>query len=381
LNDNRNGGAIDLRDALVVVGATAHSLGDWHATPYSNGSSRLPWTQPSELMAGPEVQANVVATMADGAYITTPPWLTSLPWTLALCAALGAGFARLNLTRGAILAVLHHFCWKGLALGAFCMGNWRVEVLAMTLAGGLAYAASFALRWRVLRRMFGAVKGEAIARALEDEPGYLRGQERELTVLFSDVRDFTAYSDSRTPAEVVELLNAYFAAVVPQLEAEGATVDKYIGDGIMAFFNAPPDQPDHALRAARAAVGMVRRVREKAALWESRGFPGLRIGVGVHTGPAVVGPIGSPRRLDYTAIGDTVNAAARIEAQNKTFGSEVLLSAATYAALPEAERARLGCSTVPEAATLKGKTQAAALHRVEIEDVPSRSLAAADHPA
>src|SRR5439155_14673373 len=155
------------------------------------------------LMAGPELQANVVATLADGAYITTPWWLSSLPWLLLIGAALGAAFSRLNLTSGAFLALAHHLGWKWLALGALTFGPRRVEIVAMLLTGATCYAATFALRWRLLRRMFGAVKSEAIARALEDDPGHLRlkGEERELTVLFADIRGFTTFSETHTPRE------------------------------------------------------------------------------------------------------------------------------------------------------------------------------------
>jgi len=366
----RNGGPhpADFAGATVIVGATARSLGDWHATPYANGAWALPWSRTAGLMAGPELQADIVATLIDGAYLTTPWQLTPLPWIVAVSALLGAAFARLNLCGGAMLAAAHHLGWRALALIAFRYGNWRLEVVAMLAAGSLAYSATFALRWRLLRRMFGAVKSEAIARALEVDPGQLRrkGEDRVLTVLFSDIRNFTAFSEAHSAREVVGLLNAYLAEVVPILEAHGATVDKYIGDGIMALFGAPDAQPDHATHAVRASVAMVERVHELAPRWAALGFPGMRIGVGVHTGPAVVGTIGSPRRLDYTAVGDTVNAAARIESENKPLGTEVLVSAATYAAVPESERAALGLAAEAVPVTVKGKGVTLALHRADV---------------
>ncbi len=365
---DQHGRPVEWREALVVVGATAASLGDRHATPYANGAWWLPGLPPPRLMDGPEVQANALATLADGAFVTTPWWLATLPWCLIAGAGLGAAFARLSLSQGAILALAHHFGWKLASLGLFWLAGDRVEVLAMLATGALCYAATFALRWRRLRRMFGAVKSEAIARALEADPGHLRlkGEEREVTILFSDIRSFTSFAEAHTAPEVVALLNAYFGVVVPILEVHGATVDKYIGDGIMAIFNAPEPQPDHALHATRSAVAMVERVHALAATWASLGFPGMRIGVGLHTGPAVIGTIGSPRRLDYTAIGDTVNAAARIESENKPMGTEILISAATYAALPEAERLRLGCSDRADPASVKGKAQELLLHRVAV---------------
>jgi class 3 adenylate cyclase len=360
--------SVMIEDAFVLIGATARSLSDQHATPYDNGAWRLPSATASPLMTGPELQMNIVATLADGAYITTPWWLAPLPQVVLLGAVLGAIYARVSLARGGWIALGHQVGWKGVALGAFVVGSWRVELLAMALTGVLAYASAFAIRWRLVRRMFGAVKSEAIARALEDDPGHLRlkGEERTITVLFSDIRGFTRFSEGHTAPQVVALLNAYFAAVVPAIEAEGGVVDKYMGDGIMALFGAPDAQPDHAARAVRSAIAMVDGVRRQSGAWERMGFAGMRIGVGVHTGTAVVGTIGSPTRLDYTAIGDTVNAAARIEAETKPRATDILLSETTHEAIAERERRILGIAPEPLIASLKGKDRPLALYRVSL---------------
>src|SRR5262249_48080910 len=151
------------------------------------------------------------------------------------------------------------------------------------------------------------------------------------------------------------LLNAYYGVIVPIIEEHGGTLNQYMGDGIMVIYGAPARCAYHALRAVRTAAAMVRRVHElsgrwaglcdPAFRWPDPKHPEFRIGVGIHTGKVVVGSVGSPKRLDYTAIGDTVNGAARIEAENKRLGSEILISAQTRAALPEMERERLGvCS-------------------------------------
>src|SRR5205823_402345 len=130
--------------------------------------------------------------------------------------------------------------------------------------------------------------------------------ERQVTVLFADSRGFTDFSEAHSPHDVVALLNAYYTAIVPVIEAEHGTINTYIGDGIMVLIGAPASDPEHALHAVRAAVAMVRRVHELKEQWARLGNPAMRIGVGVHTGKAVIGSIGSPQRLDYTAIGDTV---------------------------------------------------------------------------
>ena len=362
--------AIELEGAVVVIGATARSLGDYHVTPYANGTLRGLWSRIPGLMSGPEFHANVIATLGDGATLTTPPWLQPLPLVLLGGGLLGAVFTRLSLSRGALLAAGHHVGWKAAGLAGLSLGPWRVEMVAMLLTGATCYAATFMLRWRILRRMFGVFKSESVARALEDNPGRLHrpSEERELTVLFADLRNFSTFSEALRPGQIVDLLNAYYGAVVPVLERHGGTLNQYMGDGVMVLFGALETAPDHAARGVRAAIAMVERVHELAPLWAAKGYPGLRIGVGVHTGPAVVGIVGSPGRLDFTAIGDTINTAARIEAENKPLGTEVLISEATHRALPPGERARLGFAAQGEARTIKGRTGPVVVYRLAVPD-------------
>jgi adenylate cyclase len=358
----------DMRGAIVIIGITAAGQQDYHPTPYANYYARYLSSQAPGLMSGPEIHAHVIATLQDEAYIKTPPWLMP-PLLLLLCGGgLGWAFARLRLELGFLLALAHHFAWKMAALLAFSYAHWRIEVVGLLLLGFLAYAATFALRWRTLRRMFGVVKSEAVALALEADPSRLDqgGEERDVTVLFADIRNFTDFAESHRPHEVVALLNAYFTAIVPAIEAERGTLNTYMGDGIMVLFGAPATDAEHALRAVRAGVAVLRRVHTLKDTWARLGNPGMRVGVGIHTGKVVVGAIGSPQRLDFTAIGDTVNAAARIEAENKRLGTEMLISTATYAALPETERVRLGCTNAPEPAHVKGKQEVLDLYPVEV---------------
>jgi class 3 adenylate cyclase/CHASE2 domain-containing sensor protein len=370
---NHRGRPADLNGAVVIVGATAHSLGDYHATPYANGTlPALVDTRP-RLMSGPELHANVIATLADGAFITTPWWLAPLPWVLALSAALGWAFARMTLLQGFLLAFTHHWAWKIVAIAGFWWASWRVEAAAMLMAGVLAYGATFALRWRRLRAgMRGVVKGDVLARLLEEEASHpgLRGEERDVSVLFADIRGFTSWSRRHSPRETVDLLNAYLGAMIPVVEDRGGMVDKYIGDGIMAIFNAPDDQPDHTERAVEAAVAMVRRARELGAVWARHDFTGFRIGIGVATGPALIGMVGGRRRLDYTAIGETVNAAARIESANKELRADVLIAACTRHAVDPAVVRRLGCAETSERATAFGIPEGLEVYRVGALDLP-----------
>lgn len=307
----------DLRDSIVLIGASDPLESDRHATPYLNQSLfqivRNNWLgQQAEMMSGLEIHAHLIATLADRAYVTTPWWLSPFPLLVLVGALLGAALARLNLAWGLALIVTHHVAWRVVCLGAFVGGGWQVDLTPMLLLGMLVYGVSFALRWRWMRRMLGLVKSEAIACALEGDPGQLDriGREAEITVLFSDIRNFTRYSETHAPRDVVRLLNEYFTAVVPILEAEGGTIAQYNGDGVMVMFGAPRRDDDHAAHGVRSALRIVREVHRLADRWRALDASLFRIGVGVHTGTAIVGVVGSPSRLDYTAHGDTVNTAA-----------------------------------------------------------------------
>jgi adenylate cyclase len=143
-----------------------------------------------------------------------------------------------------------------------------------------------------------------------------------------------------------------------------------MGDGIMVIFGAPAPVPDHAERAVRTAVALVRKVRELQPRWVELDMPQMRIGVGVHTGPVIAGTVGSLRRLDWTAIGDTVNTAARIEAKTKDLGVEILISAETYRDLPSKQRQALGCCAEAQPAEVKGKKVVLHLHAIQVTQTP-----------
>lgn len=186
-----------------------------------------------------------------------------------------------------------------------------------------------------VRSLLGKVVSPAIAHELLRKEIELGGEEREVTVLFADIRDFTSLCERRSPHDILSLLNDYLTRVTAVVEEHGGVVDKYIGDGLMALFGAPLSHADDPARAVRTGLQMVEAVEGMNRDRRSRGEPPLRIGVGIHSGRAVAGNMGSLSRLNYTVLGDTVNLASRIEGLTKRYGAGVVVSAATRDRAPE----------------------------------------------
>jgi adenylate cyclase len=333
-----------LQGQICLIGTTSYELQDYHAVPFASSGGYA-----GRIMAGVEVNANKVSTLLGGGIWRAGPMLT---WACILLMVVVATpcctFLRLHWVIPSLLFLTAS--WIILCALLFVGRGWQLPItpviLVLASSGFLLVMARLreeSARKREIESTFGRYVSPAVLQHLMQTPGAaeLGGKRQVITVLFSDIRGFTARSEQLEPEQVTQFLNLYLGKMVEIVFANGGTIDKYIGDAVMAVWNWPTHQPDHALRAARAALQMQQEVERNAAQWQEHGFSTLCIGVGIHTGTAVLGNIGSPRRMESTAIGDTVNVASRLESLtkeiSKTLCSNILLSEAVREAIEASE--------------------------------------------
>ena len=350
---------------VVIVGATAAGLYDQKAVPFA------------QKMSGPEIHADLVDSILSGRFIM--PASRSASALLTLGAALGvASIAVLLGTWPGVIAALALAVGLVLSLSSlFGRGTWvpLVEPLvAVTLAafGGVIYQYVFEGREkRRVKRLFSRYVSKDVYQQLLANPddAKLGGVRRNMSVFFSDIRGFTAVSERGSPEAIVTQLNQYFSAMVPIVFANQGTVDKFVGDMIMALYGAPLDDPDHADHAVQTALAMADELARLNSRWAAEGMPTLDIGIGINTGDMVAGNLGSESIMSYTVIGDNVNLGSRLESLTRNFQTRIIISEATRAALKgQYELRPLGEVTV------KGKSVPVKVFEVALADPVSRVL-------
>ena len=326
-----------LKGKVVILAANNAGSSDRHFTPYSRGSN-------ADQMAGGEIHANIVETILSGRYPwALPLWMNSL-YVLAVVFLVTLLFLRLPPERGALVGILFAV---NMPIPAFVAFRHDLVLPVAEPQIGLAVAFLLTVILRLtgeererarMKRMFGSYVSDEVVDMLMvgGKKLDLGGETVNVTVLFSDIRNFTTISERLEAHEVVEMLNEYFTRVTAPILEQGGNVNKYIGDAVMAIFGSPVSYPDHARRALRASLQMAEEAAKFREWMEKRfgdrGLPRFGIGIGVHTGDAVMGNIGSVKRLEFTAIGDTVNAASRLEGVTKELGCVLVASAQTVQA-------------------------------------------------
>ncbi len=322
------------RGKTVIVGASAPSLQDVHPTSTSG----------DELMPGPEIQANAAWTAVNGFPLTSSGLAVDLLLILLLAAAPAAVTLRMTAAPALLVALALGLLYAVAVQLAFNTGivlPFVYPLLGLVLSALGALAVNYVInafeRQRVhdtfARFVPAAVVSEVLART--DDDLRLGGMRRETTVLFSDLRGFTSFSEELPPDSVIEVLNRYLGEMSDAIMDHGGTLVAYMGDGIMAIFGAPLEQPDHADRAVAAAREMleVRLPIFNAWMNEAGMGRGFDMGIGLNTGTVMTGQVGSERRVEYTAIGDTTNTASRIEGMTKGTGHQVFIADSTRQAL------------------------------------------------
>ncbi len=343
----------DFEDRIVLLGSGFHEEERFRSPFYderrAGGEGGIfGWTY------GVEVHANALQTFLEGRYLREPGPAGNLLFLLLAAAVPAAAVFFLGTVAGAFVALLAAAGTALTALWAFQGAvhlpwgtplEWAGELLWLPLVaplggvlfsylGSTAYVAVVeGKEKRFIRGAFGKYVPPAVVEEISRSPELLRlgGQKRPLTVLFSDLAGFTSLSESLPPEELVSLLNEYLSSMTQVVMEEEGTLDKYIGDAIMAFWNAPKEQDDHADRAVRCALEMQARLQDLNRRWkeENRTGEAFRVRIGINTDGVVVGNIGGEDRFDYSAIGDGVNLAARLEPANDTYGTLVMASELT----------------------------------------------------
>ncbi len=320
-----------LKDHLVFVGATSSGIYDVRVAPVD------------PVFPGVEIHATVADNILGGHYLRRPVWeifvtiagIILLPLVVVVITRrfrpMGSTVATL-VTAGGVFGVAHVlFRYPGYWLPIV----YPMASLAFTYTGCTLHRVLTEQRERAwLKRAFQQYVPHDVVQQIADDPNALvfGGERRHLTILFTDLRDFTAYSEEHEPEEVVEILREYLTAMVDIIFKHGGTVDKFIGDSILGIFGAPIHYTDHAARACQAAFEMAGQLRVLQERWQAEGKTPLRMGIGVSTGEVVVGNLGSEQRFDYTVIGDAVNLGARLEAANKDLPTQnnIIISNSTY---------------------------------------------------
>lgn len=355
-------GQNNLKDKIVFVGATAPSLHDSKQTPTSHGTE----------MSGVEIHAQIANMLLSN--LRLKELSPSLSIFLIILVALVSAIVfilvpRLELTIFASVVlgffytiVIIVFFEKGIVLP---LVHINLSVITSTLTLSLYKFFIAEKKRREVRNAFAKYVSPQVLNELLKNPEKitLGGEEREVTVLFSDIRDFTSISEKTRPTELVRILNKYFSAVTKKIIENDGVLDKYIGDAIMAFWGAPLPEPLQADKAVKAGLQMLEELKKLNLELVENGDLEIKIGIGIYTGKAVVGNVGSEHRFDYTVIGDTVNAASRIEGLTKEYKTGLIIGESTKNQLTEKFSVKpLGKTSV------KGKSQQISIYAVSSID-------------
>jgi adenylate cyclase len=323
-----------LKDKIVLVGATAVGIYDMRITPFSG------------VFPGVEIQATIIDNVLRRNFLRTAPYSPVPELLIIIFLGLVLGFVLPQATAiwilGFALLLLQGYVFSNYLVFRYLGVNLDLlyPLLEIILVSTGVNVYSFLIEERArasLKKAFQSYVAPSVVDEIIKHPERLRlgGERRELTIFFCDIRNFTALSETLEPEEVVSVLHGFLNPMSKIVVKHGGTIDKFMGDAIMALFGAPLHYPDHASRACKTALEMQTILKSLNQEWEGQGRHALKIGVGINTGLVSVGNMGSDTLFDYTAIGDNVNLASRLEGLNKTYATEIIVSHATAQALDQ----------------------------------------------
>jgi len=322
------------KDKIVIVGATAIGIYDLRVTPYSS------------VYPGVEIHATAIDNILHGNFLHRSSGTSLLDVCVIVFCGLFIGIVvpRVKAVQGMVLSLLVLISFVLINTFIFSRYNLWLNIIYPALTMIMIYLGITVYRYiteeREKKKIRGAFQYYLTASVINEmlkDPSKLKlgGDKKDLTVLFSDIRGFTTISEKLTPEDLVHLLNEYLTEMTNLVFKYDGLLDKYMGDAIMAVFGAPLDQPDHAVRACRTALDMMEELKKLQNKWADEGRPVFDIGIGINSGDMVVGNMGSDMRFDYTVMGDMVNLGSRLEGINKEYGTNIVISEYTYAAIKD----------------------------------------------
>ncbi|MFC1774798.1 CHASE2 domain-containing protein [Nanoarchaeota archaeon] len=323
----------DYNNKIVLIGATSPDLHDNYFVPTSKGNA----------MPGVEIIANAIQSMILDNELTQQSKFSVILILFIVSFFVALIYFYVRIRYSTIIFIVAIIAYLFLAI-FFVNRNILLNIVYVPFTITLNYVALLGFSYKFKKkekeevsRAFGKyVSPEVINEVLKNpEKLALGGERRTVTLFFSDIRGFTPISEALTPEQLVSLLNEYLTEMTDIIIEQKGIVDKYMGDAIMAFWGAPLKQEDHAIRAATVSLLMMKRLKQLQKKWAKQNIPFLDIGIGLNSGEAVVGNMGSHQRFDYTVMGDVVNLASRLEGVNKPYGTHILISEATYALVKE----------------------------------------------
>jgi adenylate cyclase len=362
--------AAALAGKLVVFGTDLLLLQDYHVTPVGRiWGTEILATEISNLLQGDSLRRPAWAAWAEAALMLSA-FAVVLATTLRLRPAVALA-AALAAVAALALVVGWFYVARGLSLSLVVPASLAA---ATFLQASLMRYVIEERRKRTLHTALSLYLSPELTRQVSENPALLSldGKAIELTVLFSDIRGFTSISETMTPEGLTSFLHEYLTPMTDAVFETGGTLDKYIGDAVMAFWGAPLDEPDHAGKGCEAALRMLERLATLQAGWRSRGLPPIEIGVGLNTGPMRVGNMGSDKRLSYTVMGDNVNLGSRLEGLTKHYGVRLIVSGATWEKVAGRFHGRQ-----LDLVKVKGKDQAVPIHEIAGRGDAPPELAAA----